>query len=288
MFALVQEDQGLDHEAAAKPDSQDNDYNLQARPSNTLTRIASRISNVSDVEPAPDGGLKAWTQCGMAWLTVFATWGFTNSFGTFETYYTSSLALQPSTVSWIGSIQVWILFFTSTFSGRALDAGLFLPMFALGATVHLLGVFTTSVSTKYWHLLLSQGVATGLGNGIVFCPALALCATYFSTHRGLALAIASTGNSVGGMIYPIIVTHLLPKIGFGWTVRVLGFINIAFLATVLAFMRPRLPPRVSGPIVDWSAFRETAYSCFTFGMFCFFWAIYFTFYYVSKSEYTLL
>ena len=253
---------------------------IRDRSNGILARVASRVSRTSTLEPPPDGGTKAWTQCACAWLVVFCTWGYVNSFGAFETYYTTTLDLSGSTISWIGSIGVWIFFFMSLFSGRALDAGLFLPTFAVGAVIQLIGIFTTSVSTNFWQLLLSQGIATGIGMGIMFCPAMALCATYFSSHRGLAVAVVTTGNSTGGMIYPIIVTHLLPKLGYGWTVRVLGFINLGCYAIVLAFMRPRLPPRMSGPLIEWSAFRDAPYVLYMGGTFCGMWALYFTVYYV--------
>lgn len=44
---------------------------------------------------------------------------------------------------------------------------------------------------------------------------------------------------LGGMIYPILTRELLPKIGFAWTTRVLGFLNLGLLAIAFAFMRPR-------------------------------------------------
>jgi predicted membrane-bound spermidine synthase len=76
------------------------------------------------------------------------------------------------------------------------------------------------------------------------------------------MGLASTGNAVGGMIYPIIVQQLLPKIGFAWTTRVLGFLNLTLLGIAIAFMRPRLPPRKSGPIIDWRAWTEVPYASF--------------------------
>ena len=138
-----------------------------------------------------------------------------------------------------------------------------------------------SLSKTFWQLMLTQGVLTGLGGGIFFTPAMGLMATYFSSHRAFAIGVATSGNAVGGMIYPVIVEQLLPKIGFAWTARVLGFLNAGLLAIVIAFMRPRLPPRRSGPIIDWGAWLEPPYAFFVAGLFFIMWSIYFTFYYVS-------
>jgi hypothetical protein len=109
------------------------------------------------------------------------------------------------------------------------------------------------------------------------------CSTYFAKHRGIALGIVTSGNAAGGIVYPVIVRQLLGKVGFGWTVRVLGFINVATLLVVLALMKPRLPPRKSGPLVEWEAFRDTPYCLHVLGM-CFLMPpVYCVFYYVSQS-----
>lgn len=155
-----------------------------------------------------------------------------------------------------------------------------------------------SLSTKYWQLMLTQGIMTGLGGGLFFTPSLGLVGTYFNKKRALAIGIATTGNSAGGIVYPVLVQQLLPKLGFAWTSRVLGFLNLGILCVVFVFMRPRcvkyfvkrdmsllicefdrLPPRKSGPTVDLSAFRESTYSLLVAGLFFVIWSVYFTFYY---------
>lgn len=49
-------------------------------------------------------------------------------------------------------------------------------------------------------------------------------------------------------------------------------------------MRPRLPPRKSGPIIDWSAFREPVWNVFIVGWWLVMWSNYYTFYYVSHHR----
>jgi MFS family permease len=119
------------------------------------------------------------------------------SFGVFQTYYTSALGEPQSTISWVGSIQLWVVFVMSAFSGRALDAGLLIPTFIIGCTIQLFGIFMTSLCKVFWQLVLAQGLCTGLGAGIFFCPTMGLVTTYFKKNRGLAVAIVSSGNSVG-------------------------------------------------------------------------------------------
>lgn len=97
----------------------------------------------------------------------------------------------------------------------------------------------------------------------------------------MALGIVTSGNSAGGIIYPVVVRELLPRIGFGWTVRVLAFINVASLALVIAFMKPRLPPRRSGPLIEWAALRDVPYVLHVLGV-CFLMPpVYCVFYYIA-------
>lgn len=113
-----------------------------------LSRTRSRSSYI-DPGPPPDGGLEAWTQSLCGHLIVANTWGYVSSFGVFQTYYVSALGHPPSDISWVGSIQIFLLFFIGTFSGRATDYGLFKPTIILGSFFMLLGVFMTSLCTKY-------------------------------------------------------------------------------------------------------------------------------------------
>jgi MFS family permease len=232
--------------------------------------------------PAPNGGIKAWTQVLMGHLVLINGWGYLSSFGLFQAYYTSTLGVTPSAVSWIGSMQIFLVYLVGTFSGRALDAGHFHKILAFGSFLQILAVFTTSVSTSYWQLFLAQGVCKGLGDGLVFCPTVSLVATYFTTRRSLAMAVTASGGATGGIIFPLIAQQLLPKVGFGWTVRTMGFVIFFNTIVILSIARVRLPPRKTGPLVEWSAFREPSYTLFCIGMFFNLWAVYFAYFYVSS------
>ncbi|RDW72191.1 hypothetical protein BP5796_08225 [Coleophoma crateriformis] len=253
-----------------------------------LTKVTSQITRVittssnKPIEPPPDGGLVAWTQCAMTTMIIFNTWGYINSFGVFQTYYVNTLGFQPSNVSWVGSIQIFLMFFIGTFSGRAMDAGYLRITLITGSILQVVGIMMTSLSTKYFHLLLSQGICMGIGDGLVFCPSIALVSSYFSTKKSLALGIVSAGSGLGGVIFPLIVQQLLPKVGFAWTVRVLGFIVMALSILTCTLTKSRLPPRKTGAIIEWGYFKEPPFTIYLAGMFMCFWSLYFAFYYIGS------
>lgn len=232
--------------------------------------------------PAPDGGLNAWLQVLGAHFVLMNTWGYQNSFGIFQTYYTTTLNKTASDISWVGSVQMFLIYFVSVFSGRAMDAGYFRQTVALGLLLQLIGVFTTSLSTQYWQLFLAQGVCQGLGDGMLYCPIIALMATYFSKKRAIAVSLQASGAATGGMIFPAIAQCLLDRIGFGWTVRVMGFVMLFNAIMVMLLLRERsdLPPRKKQPLVDLDAFKELPYTLYTIGAFLTLWGVYFAYYYV--------
>ena len=248
-----------------------------------LARVISRRSAASlDPGPAPDGGLTAWIQVFCTHLTIFTTFGFFTSFGVYQTYYENTLGIAPSTISWIGSIQVFFLFGIGAFTGRATDAGLFRPVYVAGTVFQLVGVFTMAESTQLWQLFLSQGVCLGIANGLQFCPSMALVSTYFVKRRAFALGFTALGSCTGGVVFPIVVQQCLPKLGFAWTIRIIGFIMLALNVITISLFRTRLPPRTTGPIVDWASFREAPYALYCAAMFFSFWGLYFAFFYVGS------
>ncbi|KAI3390936.1 hypothetical protein diail_8334 [Diaporthe ilicicola] len=245
-----------------------------------LSRTASRSS--FNPGPPPDGGLRAWTAVATGHLVIMNTWGYINSFGVFQTYYTTELGLPPATVSWIGSIQVFLLFFIGTFTGRITDAGYFREVFLLGTVFQWLGIFTTSVCTKYWQLFLAQGICMGIGNGCLFCPTVATVSTYFSKKRGLAIGMTACGSATGGLIFPAMARQLLPTAGFPWTIRAIGFIQVTSLVIANIGLRRRIPPRKTGALVEWAAFKELEYTFYAAGSFSCFLGVYFAFYYLAS------
>ncbi|CAD6443143.1 19c9a825-6b0e-4d99-a851-fafb9b4e9e4d [Sclerotinia trifoliorum] len=238
--------------------------------------------------PPPDGGLRAWIQVILSHLVIMNTWGFINSFGVFQTYYVSKLQRPASSISWIGSVQIFLLFFIGTFTGRLTDAGYFRSVFLVGTIIGLVGIFMASISTTYWQVFLAQGICMGLGNGCLFCPALATLSTYFSTKKSLVIGIAAAGSATGGVIFPIMVQQLLPRIGYGWTMRSLGLIQLVCLGVCNLGIRQRVPPRKSGALIDYASFKDIPYMLFAAGMFFNFWGIYFAFYYLGAYARTII
>ena len=200
--------------------------------------------------PPPDGGLLAWSQVLAGHLVAFNSWGYVNSFGLFQAYYTTSLRQSPATISWVGGIQIFFMMFIGAFSGSALDAGYYYSVAVPGLALQVLGIFVTSLATNYWQLLVAQGICQSIGRGLTFTPTMALVSTYFTTKRALAVCGMHSGTATGGVVFPITVRQLLDRIGIGWTVGTMGLVFLANAAIALALIRPRPMRRKRGPLME--------------------------------------
>ncbi|KAG7422831.1 putative peptide chain release factor 1 [Fusarium oxysporum f. sp. raphani] len=235
-----------------------------------------------DPDEPPDGGLQAWLQVVTGHLVAFNSWGYLISFGIFQPYYESQFSLPPSTISWIGSLEVCLIFFIGTFSGRAFDAGYYRTALAVGLFLQILAIFMTSIASSYWQVLLAQGICQGLGNGIIFAPTIANMSTYFTTKKTIAISAGACGAGTGGIVFPLIAQQLLPKIGFRWTVRVMGLVVAVSSMIIMIIAKTRLKARKAGPLVEWAAFKEPAYVLFAAAMFFTLWPTWISYNYARQ------
>jgi MFS family permease len=236
--------------------------------------------------PPTDHGIVPWLQVLGGFILMFNSWGILVSFGTFETYCTQENGISgehdPSSIAWIGSLQAFFTLLGGGLSGKYFDAGFFRPMAIAGTLLATFGLMMTSLCTKYWQFILAQSLTTGIGLGLYVGTAVSLPSTWFTKRRGLAVGLVSTGSSVGGIIYPIVIHHLIPQIGFPWTARVVGFILLGTMILAISVLRQRLPPRKRGDFMEYRSLRDPVFALFNVGIFLAFLG-FFTFYNFVES-----
>lgn len=131
--------------------------------------------------------------------------------GVFQTFYeVNSLSNKTSTqISWIGGLQSFLLVFVGVLSGPIYDAGCLRFLNLAGNSLVVLGLIMTSLCTKYWQVILTQGLVTGLGCGMLFVPATAVVPQYFVRRRNLASTLAAAGSGFGMLCISLVVVHQL-------------------------------------------------------------------------------
>ncbi|KAK8132255.1 hypothetical protein PG999_000428 [Apiospora kogelbergensis] len=204
----------------------------------------SDVEDEGDADDTPDGGARAWLMILGAWCCSFCSYGWVNSVGIFQQYYENGPLsdYSPSQIAWIPSLQIFFLSFLGPVIGRLNDTYGPRMLVAVGSFLHVFGLMMASLSTEYYQILLSQGVCSAIGVSAVFLPALANVSGWFAKRRGLAFGLLSTGSSLGGVVFPLIISNLLRTVGYGWTLRICAFIILAMLLVANAFVRARVRP----------------------------------------------
>ncbi len=155
-------------------------------------------------------------------LVFFNTWGLVQAFGAYQAYYTTGLLshLNASTISWIGTIQSFLLVSGGVITGPVFDQGYFRPLVVVGSVMIVFGMMMLSLAREYWQILLAQGrsphsvtvfrvwstdvvtvgVCVGLGSGMLFTPGLAQITISFNKRRPIALGLAMMGTGFGGIV----------------------------------------------------------------------------------------
>ena len=122
--------------------------------------------------------------------------------------------------------------------GRLSDRfGIIAPV-AGGAVAIGLGYVAAGLASSLWLFALAY-VLIGAGTSATFGPTMADLSQWFTRRRGIAVAIVSSGNYVGGTIWPPVVEHFIARDGWRATHMGIGiFCVLAMLPLVLALRRP--------------------------------------------------
>jgi len=211
------------------------------------------IENIAKPPPPqqptfPEGGIKAWLTVAGSWLVLFCGFGYSNAFGVYQDYYTRIYLNNktPSDISWIGSVQLMLLFSMGLVTGKLFDRGHFHALMIAGSALYVFCIFMLSLAQphQYYQVFLAQGVGMGLALGLMFIPAVSVVAHHFRKRRVTAMGIVVSGSSCGGIVFPIMLNMLINKeIGFAWGVRATGFLILVLLIVANCCMSTRLPPK---------------------------------------------
>ncbi|KAF8701693.1 hypothetical protein AX14_000339, partial [Amanita brunnescens Koide BX004] len=243
-------------------------------------------------EPAdfPEGGLRAWMTLIGSFLFQFCSFGYTNAFGSYNDYYVRIYLGEKYTssqISWIGSVQIFVILLMGLVSGRAFDAGYFYHIVIGGALLFGFSLFMLSLSQpgQYYQVFLAQGLANSIAIGMLYIPSLAIVSHYFSHRRALAYGVSQAGAALGGAIHPIMLNQLFHgRTGFHNGVRASAGFNLGLMMIGILLMKPRLPPKRhdGNLLISFRTFmRELPYVLVILSTFLTFMGIYFPLFFLQ-------
>jgi MFS family permease len=196
--------------------------------------ISSQLTRDSNLF-VPDSR-RAWTRLAVAvligslgsvgmWSVVVALPTVQNEFG--ASRGTASLAF---TLVMLGFGSGGVL------TGKITDRYGIVTAIGLGIGILGLGYIGAGMSTSIWHFILVH-FAIGLSSSATFGPLMAEASHWFDRYRGLAVAIAASGNYVGGAIWPPLVSWGMQTYGWRTTHIAVGLFTVVAMTLALAALR---------------------------------------------------
>ena len=222
----------------------------------------------------PEGGLRAWLVVASAWLMLFPAFGFMVSIGTLQDYWRQhQLSYMTSRdIGWIPSVFVYLTLGLGIWVGPLFDryGPRWLSLF--GSIGFLLMVFLLAECKTFLQMLLCCGLLGGVSGAMITTTSLAVVAHWFKERRGLTQGIAMMGSSCGGLTIPFLLQATLPKYGYAWSIRIIGFMFLAFFIGGNVLIKGRIPPTATAKnkaIISLSIYGDLRLSLFTLAVFGF-------------------
>jgi MFS family permease len=106
----------------------------------------------------------------------------------------------------------------------------------LGIGILGLGYIGAGMSTSIWQFILVH-FAIGLSSSATFGPLMAEASHWFDRYRGLAVAIAASGNYIGGTIWPPLVNFGIEQLGWRTSHIAVGLFTAVAMTLALIGLR---------------------------------------------------
>lgn len=213
---------------------------VQTRSAGTIFDSDDESSAYEDDKPHmnyPDGGVKANTIVLACWIGLVSNFGLVNSTGAIESRVQNYILTENTAtqISWIFSIFSFMAFGGNLISGSLFDRYGAKVISIIGSVLIVGGLFATANCRTLIEFIFGFGICCGAGCALVMAPNVTVIGHYFNKRRGVAMGIAMSGASVGGIVWPLLCLGLYDKVGYTWTIRILAFVML-FLLTVYCIL----------------------------------------------------
>lgn len=213
--------------------------------SNKLSTVKSyenEITAIDENADVPDGGLWAYMALLGSFMGLVPVWGMINSLGALEGYISNHqlASSSSSVVSWIFSVYLAMLSASCVLTGAYFDRNGGKRPMVVGSVLYIAGILATANCQTVWQFILAFSILCGFATGALTTPLVSCVATWFCRKRAMATSIATTGGSLGGIIFPLMLRKLYVEVGFQWALRILALICFVCLTFAIFFARERV------------------------------------------------
>ena len=129
----------------------------------------------------------------------------------------------------------------------------------------ILGIVLASFCSSVETLILTQGVAYGVGFLIFYYPILNMVNEYWISRRGMAYGLLCSASGVSGAVMPFLIQTLLDRYGYRTTLRAMAVGLLVSTGPLIPFLKGRLPPTLhsSSPATDWTFLQSPLFWVYT-------------------------
>ena len=237
-----------------------------------LSYLGSRMSTDTEGNTYPEGGFEAYSVVFGCFCSLFGSLGLVNSIGSFQAWVSQHQLAGHSqaAIGWLFGMYSFLLFFGGLQIGPVFDAKGPKWLLLAGSILTLTSMIILGFCHTYWHFMVVYSVMGGIGCSLVFTPAMASCGHFFFRRRGRATGLVSTGGSLGGIVFPLMLQKLLPQIGFAWATRAVALICLVMLSIGCLLVHSRLPKKKATKeniLPDFRIFAEPLFALTCAGIF---------------------
>jgi MFS family permease len=167
------------------------------------------------------------------WIVVWAAFtllmiqsGISYSTPVLFRYFEADFAIGTGQAAFLFSCSQVMAFVMGPFAGSLAEKHGPRIVVGGGLLVFAAGLLGAALARSYGELVVSYGMAVGVGSGAIYVPLLGLIQRWFYRRRGLASGVATAGVSVGTLTFPVLCASVADA--FGWRSLYLGFALICF------------------------------------------------------------
>ncbi|KAI0838474.1 MFS monocarboxylate transporter [Hypoxylon sp. FL0890] len=289
------DDSGLEKPIASPPEASKERYYAETSATPLGVPTIGHSNGIDDEQSSlhviiPDSGLQAWLAVIGSTAAITASYGVTNSIGTFQSYLATHQLRDFSNrdVGWIPAVNILFTFIVGIQSGPLFDRYGPRWLLAGASLLYVLGLtgmaFTgcggagdicapgVENARAYVILMVTWGLACGVAAAVITTVSLAVITHWFDARKGLATGIAYAGSSLGGVMFPLVMRDTLSRLGWGWSVRIIMFVVLALLLVANALIKGRTeefrPRRTANRVklLDLSCFTDMRFLWITIGI----------------------
>ena len=180
-------------------------------------------------------GILAWMVCLGMLISNMIVQGINSSFGEIMASIINEFDSDLASISLIPSVHSFAYYLSGYVCSILVKWFSFRSLAFFGGLASCIAFVASIYTSSITSLTLAYGLIGGMGNGIAYVPGLIACGFYFDdSKRAMATGIATSGNGIGIVVIPILMSYINEN--FGWRNSMLFLSSISPIICLVALV----------------------------------------------------